>query len=62
MTVTLQQLLATSALIVTLERIASSGVLPERDEAEARMLIVRCCRAFDIPTIAERIPTLDLVS
>ena len=50
----LQQLLAASALIITLERIASSGILPENDEADIRRMIVRACRAFEIPTIAER--------
>ncbi len=50
----LQQLLAASALIVTLERIASRGILPDNEEADIRVLICRACRAFDIPTIAER--------
>lgn len=54
MTAPLQQLLAASALIVTLERIASSGVLAENDEADARRLICRACKAFELPTIAER--------
>jgi hypothetical protein len=51
---TLQQLLAASALLVTCERLVGTGKLPEADEQELRMLIVRVCRAFDIPTIAER--------
>lgn len=50
----LPQLMAASALIVTLERIASSGVLSEQDEMDARRLIIRACRAFQIDTIAER--------
>lgn len=50
----LQQLLAASALIITLERIASSGVLSHADERDARLLICRACRAFSIPSIAER--------
>lgn len=50
----LQQLLAASACIVTLERIASSGILPDEEEASVRVLICRACRAFEIPTIAER--------
>lgn len=54
MTANLQQLLAASALIVRLERIATSGILPENDEADIRRLICRACRAFEIPTIAER--------
>lgn len=54
MTASLQQLLAASACIVALERICSSGVLPESDEASIRLLICRACRSFEIPTIAER--------
>lgn len=54
MTNQLQQLLAASACIVTLERLASSGRLPENEEAEIRQLICRACNAFEIPTIAER--------
>jgi hypothetical protein len=50
----LQELLATSALLVTCEKIAGSGRLPEDEERDLRVLIVRVCRAFDIPTIAER--------
>jgi len=50
----LQQLLAASALLVSAERIASSGILPEEDEAELRILICCVCNAFDIPTVAER--------
>lgn len=51
---TLQELLAASAIIVSLERIASSGILPEGQETEIRLLICRACRAFSIPTVAER--------
>lgn len=54
MSANLQQLLAASACIVSLERIASSGVLPESDEAQVRQIICRACRAFQIPTLAER--------
>lgn len=50
----LQHLLAASALLVSAERIASSGLLPENEEAELRVLICRVCQAFDIPTVAER--------
>lgn len=53
-TAPLQQLLAASALLVSAERIASSGILPENEEAELRVLICRVCHAFDIPTVAER--------
>lgn len=48
------ELLAASALITTLERICSSGVLSDADEQDARLLIARSCRAFELPTIAER--------
>lgn len=65
MTDNLQQLLAASALIVRLERIASSGILPDNEEADIRILICRACRAFAIPMIAERTPveaqTLEVV-
>lgn len=54
MTATLQQLMAASALIVTMERIASRGILPPDEEASIRLLICRACRSFEIPTIAER--------
>ncbi len=54
MTATLQQLLAASALIVTCERLARSGLLPEEQETDIRRLVVRCCNAFEIPTVAER--------
>ena len=54
MTDNLQQLLAASALIVTCERLASSGILPIEQEQDIRRLIVRCCNAFEIPTVAER--------
>ena len=50
----LQQLLAASALVMTLERIASSGVLPEQEEQDIRLLICRACRVFEMPTVAER--------
>lgn len=58
----LQQLLAASALIVTLERIASSGILPENEEMNVRILICRACRVFEIPSIAERPVELAAVS
>lgn len=54
MTNQLQQLLAASALLVTCERLVGSGRLPEDEEKNLRLLIVRVCRAFEIPTIAER--------
>lgn len=50
---TLTQLLAASAMATALQRICSQGVLSEQQEAEMRILVVRSCRAFDIPTIAE---------
>ena len=54
MTCTLQQLLAASALIVRLERICSSGVLSESEEADTRVLICRAYREFALPSVAER--------
>lgn len=54
----LQQLLAASALIVTCEKIVASGRLPETDEQNLRQLIARCCRAYQIPTVAERASTV----
>lgn len=50
----LQQLLAASAMIVSLEKIAAAGVLPEAEEQKIRVLIIQACRAFEIPSIAER--------
>lgn len=54
MTANLQQLLAASALVVKCEKLCGSGVLPESDEQTLRFLIVKVCKAFEIPTIAER--------
>lgn len=54
MTATLQQLLAASALIVRCEKLCSTGALSGPDEEDLRRLIVKCCIAFEIPTIAER--------
>lgn len=54
MTTDLQQILAASALITKLERIASSGVLSLEDEIDARELIVKAARAFQFDTLAER--------
>jgi hypothetical protein len=53
-TASLQQLLAASNLLVFAERMASSGRLSEQEEADVRLMIVRVCKAFDIPTLAER--------
>ena len=50
----LQQLLAASALITTCERICAMGYLPENEEQDIRVLIARASRAFQIDTIAER--------
>lgn len=50
----LQQLLAASALIVTCERLVASGALAETEEQNLRVLIAKCCRAFEISSIAER--------
>lgn len=54
MTNRLQQLLAASALVVFCERLAREGKLAERDETFLRELTVKVCRAFEIPTLAER--------
>lgn len=53
MTATLSQLMAASAMATALQRICSQGVLPVEQEQDLRILVVRSCRAFDIPTIAE---------
>ena len=50
----LRQLLAVSAIIVSAEKIASSGVLPLSEEIELRELIVRVCGVFGMDTVAER--------
>jgi hypothetical protein len=50
----LRQLLAVSAIIVSAEKIASSGRLPIAEEIELRELIVRVCNVFGMPTVAER--------
>lgn len=50
----LRQLLAVSALIVSVEKITSAGILKESEEAELRELTVRVCNVFDMPTRAER--------
>lgn len=50
----LQQLLAASSLIVTCERIVALGVLPEAEEQKLRDLIVKACKAFEMPTVCER--------
>lgn len=49
----LQELLAASAMASALQKIISSGILPEAQEMDLRLLVVRSCRAFAIPTIAE---------
>jgi hypothetical protein len=50
----LRQLLAVSAIIVSAEKIASSGKLLPTEEMELREIIVRVCNVFGMPTIAER--------
>ncbi|MCS3690908.1 hypothetical protein [Bradyrhizobium elkanii] len=57
---TLAELLATSSLIVTLERICRSGVLTMEDEIRARYAIGRAYEAFGMDSIAER-PTADVI-
>lgn len=51
----LQELLVASALITTCESICTKGLLPESEEQNLRELIARCCRAFNVPSIAERV-------
>jgi hypothetical protein len=50
----LRQLLAVSALIVSSEKIAARGILPEHEERELRELIVRVGNVFGMDSIAER--------
>ena len=59
MTDQLQQFLAANALIVTCEQIVGDGLLPEAEEQVMRLLIAKCCKAFEIPSIAERVPAND---
>jgi hypothetical protein len=54
MTASLPQLLAASALVVKCEKLCSAGLLPEQDEQTLRYLLTKVCRAFEIPTLAER--------
>ena len=54
MSMGLQQLLAASCLVVKCEKLCASGVLPESDEQTLRFLIAKVCKAFEIPTLAER--------
>jgi len=41
--------------------VAASGLLGERLEGQLRRHLVEVCNAFDLPTIAERDPSSDLV-
>lgn len=50
----LRQLLAVSAIIVSAEKVASSGKLDQAEEMELREIIVRVCNVFGMPTVAER--------
>ncbi len=50
----LTELLAVSALILKLERHASSGLLGIEEEMDTRVLIVRACKAFKLSQVAER--------
>ncbi len=50
----LQQLLAASALVEKCRKIAASGRLSEAEEQDLRVLVARASRAFEIDTIAER--------
>lgn len=53
-TASFPELLATSGLIVTLERICRSGILSMEDEIRARYAIGRAYEAFGLDSIAER--------
>lgn len=53
-TASLQELMAASAMMITLEKIASSGCLPLDEEINVRQLIVRAGNAFGIDSLAER--------
>ena len=59
-TASLQERLAAAGMIVTLEKLASSGVLPLQDEIDVRLLTVRAAKAFAMDTIAER-PTAEVL-
>ena len=53
-TASLQELMAASAMMITLEKIASSGRLPLAEEINVRELIVRAGKAFAMDSAAER--------
>jgi hypothetical protein len=52
----LNELLAASALIVTCEKLCALGELPEADEQNLRVLILKACKAFEIAPLVERSP------
>lgn len=56
----LRQLMASSALLLSAEKIAASGLLPEREEMELRRIIVDACHAFGIPAACER-PSAEVI-
>ena len=57
---TLQQRLAAAALLVTCEKIAASGWLPEREEQSLRALLPRVYQTFNVPSPAERAHPLEI--
>ena len=59
-TASLQELMAASAMMITLEKIASSNRLPIDEEIEIRLLVVRAGRAFGMDSRVER-PTADVI-
>lgn len=59
-TASLQELMAASAMMITLEKIASSNRLPVDEEINVRQLIVRAGKAFGLDSIAER-PSADVI-
>lgn len=60
MPLTLLQIVAASALVETLEKQCRDGIHSEPEEMRIRSLVVRACRAFEMPTIAERTAPADL--
>ena len=57
----IRKIQAVCNLIKVAEALVASGALGEAVEAKLRRHIVDACNAFDIPTVAERDPSSDLV-
>lgn len=54
MSLTLLQKCAASALIETIERQCRDGIHSFDEEQRLRVLVVRACNAFEMPTLGER--------